>query len=128
MKKILIVEDDTFISRLYFAKLQNMGHSVKIAETGKDGLREIQDWRPDLILLDLILPIIDGFELLKRIKADNNLKNIPVIILSNLDQRQSIEQGLKLGADDYMIKANFTPSDVVKKVEKCLQEKNSTIY
>lgn len=128
MKKILIVEDDTFISRLYFAKLQSIGHDVKIAETGKDGLREIQDWRPDLILLDLILPIIDGFELLKRIKADNNLKNIPVIILSNLDQRQSIEQCLKLGADDYMIKANFTPSDVVKKVEKCLQEKNSTIY
>lgn len=124
MSKILIVEDDTFISKMYEAKLDNLGYPTKIAENGQDALQLIKEWMPDLILLDLILPILDGFEVLKQIKADNNLKNIPIIILSNLDQKENIEKGIALGADDYMIKAQFTPSEVVKKIEKCLKNKN----
>ncbi|PIP16962.1 MAG: response regulator, partial [Candidatus Portnoybacteria bacterium CG23_combo_of_CG06-09_8_20_14_all_37_13] len=80
-------------------------------------------WLPDLVLLDLILPILDGFEFLKQIKADNNFKNIPIIVLSNLDQKENIEKGISLGASDYIIKAQFTPSEVVEKIEKCLKSK-----
>ena len=123
MNKILIVEDDTFISRMYEAKLSSLGYQVKIAENGQDGLRLIKEWLPDLVLLDLILPILDGFEFLKQIKADNNLKNIPIIVLSNLDQKENIEKGISLGASDYIIKAQFTPSEVVEKIEKCLKSK-----
>ena len=123
MNKILIVEDDTFISRMYEAKLVNLGYEAKIAENGQDGLRVMQEWLPDLVLLDLILPILDGFEFLKQIKADNNLKNIPIIVLSNLDQKENIEKGISLGASDYIIKAQFTPSEVVEKIEKCLKSK-----
>lgn len=123
MNKILIVEDDTFISRMYEAKLSSLGYQVKIAENGQDGLRVMQEWLPDLVLLDLILPILDGFEFLKQIKADNNFKNIPIIVLSNLDQKENIEKGISLGASDYIIKAQFTPSEVVEKIEKCLKSK-----
>lgn len=123
MSKILIVEDDTFISRMYEAKLNNLGYDVKIAENGQDGLQIVKEWLPDLILLDLILPILDGFEVLKELKADINFKNIPIIILSNLDQKENIEKGISLGADDYIIKAQFTPSEVVEKIEKCLKSK-----
>jgi len=124
MAKILIVEDDTFISRMYEAKLNNLGYQTKIAENGQDGLQIIKEWLPDLVLLDLILPILDGFEVLKELKADNNFKNIPIIILSNLDQKENIEKGIALGASDYIIKAQFTPSEVVEKIEKCLKSRS----
>lgn len=124
MHKILIVEDDTFISKMYEAKLNNLGYQAKIAENGQDGLQIVKEWLPDLVLLDLILPLLDGFEVLKELKADINFKNIPIIILSNLDQKENIEKGIALGADDYIIKAQFTPSEVVEKIEKCLKNKN----
>lgn len=124
MNKILIVEDDTFISKMYEAKLNNLGYQAKIAENGQDGLQIVKEWLPDLVLLDLILPLLDGFEVLKELKADINFKNIPIIILSNLDQKENIEKGIALGADDYIIKAQFTPSEVVEKIEKCLKNKN----
>lgn len=123
MKKILIVEDDTFISKMYELKLNKLSYQPKIAENGQEALQIIEEWSPDLILLDLILPVLDGFETLKKLKANEKLKKIPVIILSNLDQKDSIEKGLGLGADDYIIKANFTPGEVVKKIEECLQNK-----
>ena len=82
----------------------------------------IKENKPDLVILDVIMPQIDGFEVLKTIKMDSNLKDIPVILLTNLGQKENIEDGLKLGADDYVIKAHFTPEEVVGKVEKVLKE------
>lgn len=123
-KKILIVEDDTFIYKMYETKLHQLSYKSRIAENGEDALKIARDWKPDLILLDLIMPMLDGFEVLKKLKADVDLKNIPVIILSNLGQRANIEKGLELGADDYIIKMKFTPTEVVKKIEECFANRS----
>lgn len=91
-----------------------------IALDGEKGLKLALSKEPDLILLDLILPGINGFEVLKVLKKDEAAKKIPVILLTNLSQKEDIEQGLALGADDYLIKTNFMPSEIVEKVRKFL--------
>ena len=83
-------------------------------------MKKIKDEKPDLILLDLLLPNIDGFEVLERVKADQSLGSIPVIIISNLGQKEDIERALKLGAVDYMVKAQFTPAEIIKRVKEAL--------
>jgi DNA-binding response OmpR family regulator len=120
MAKILIVEDDKFLRELIAKKLKNEGFDVVEAVDGEEGLKKIKEERPDLVLLDLILPGIDGFEVLARVKEDPNLAQIPVIILSNLGQREEVERGLKLGASDYLIKAHFTPGEIVEKIKNIL--------
>jgi len=89
---------------------------------GEEGLKRIREDKPDLILLDLILPGVDGFEVLSKLKEDPTLASIPVIILSNLGQREDIEKGLKLGAIDYLVKAHFTPNEIVDKVKAGLSQ------
>jgi len=116
MKKILIIEDDKFLRELISKKLLKEGHTVNEAIDGEDGIKKTREDKPDLILLDLILPGIDGFEVLSQIKTDPSLATIPVIILSNLGQREDVEKGLKLGAVDYLIKAHFTPGGIIEKV------------
>jgi two-component system alkaline phosphatase synthesis response regulator PhoP len=103
MAKILIVEDDRFLRELIARKLRNEGYEVIEAVDGEEGLKRIKEEKPDLVLLDLILPGIDGFEVLESAKKDSEIASIPVIILSNLGQREEIERGLKLGAIDYLI-------------------------
>lgn len=121
MPKILIIEDDKFLRQLMSRKLTDKNFEIEEATDGEEGLRKIRDIKPDLILLDLILPGIDGFDLLSQIKEDISLAPIPVIILSNLGQREDIEKGLKLGAVDYLVKAHFTPNEIIDKVEKALK-------
>ena len=121
MKKILIIEDDPFLSEMYLAKLSQSGFKTEIAADGKKGMEKIKTSRPDLILLDIVLPKIDGFEILKKIKKDSKLKKIPVILLTNLGQKNEVEKGLNLGADEYIIKAHFTPTAVVAKVKEILK-------
>ncbi len=123
-KKILIVEDDKFLRDLITQKLWKEGFDVVEAVDGEHGLKKVKEVKPDLILLDLILPGIDGFAVLAETKKDPGLALIPVIILSNLGQRDDIEKGLKLGAVDYLIKAHFTPGEIIEKVKKVLEEKN----
>ena len=120
MKKILLIEDDPFLSEMYVAKLSQSGFKTEIAADGKKGMEKIKTSRPDLILLDIVLPKIDGFEILKKIKKDSKLKKIPVILLTNLGQKNEVEKGLTLGADEYIIKAHFTPTAVVAKVKEIL--------
>jgi DNA-binding response OmpR family regulator len=115
-KTILIVEDDKFLRELIAQKLKKEGYNVSEAIDGEEGIKKIKEEKPDLIVLDLILPGIDGFEVLSRMMADKELAKIPVIILSNLGQREEIERGLKLGAKDYMIKAHFTPREIIDKI------------
>jgi len=117
MSKILIVEDDKFLRELIARKLTQENFEVIEAIDGEEGLKRIRDDKPDLILLDLILPGVDGFEVLSKLKEDPTLASIPVIILSNLGQREDIEKGLKLGAIDYLVKAHFTPNEIVDKVK-----------
>ena len=120
MAKILVIEDDNFLRELMSKKLSSEGYDVVEAVDGEDGLKRIKETKPDLVLLDLILPGIDGFGVLAEIKQDASLAPIPVIILSNLGQKEDIEKGIKLGAVDYMVKAHFTPKEIVAKVKKIL--------
>jgi len=116
-KTVLIVEDDKFLRELISRKILNEGFDISEAVDGEDGLKKVKEEKPDLILLDLILPGIDGFEFLARIKEDSSLAQIPVIILSNLGQKEDIEKGMKLGAVDYLIKAHFTPREIIEKIK-----------
>lgn len=121
-KSILLVEDDEFLAELYATKLKLEGYEISLASDGEKGLKMVKEKMPDLVLLDIILPKMDGFEILKAIKADKDLKNIPVILLTNLSQKDEVKKGLELGANDYLIKAHFMPSEVVRKIEQTLSK------
>lgn len=118
---ILIIEDDKFLRELIAGKLTKEGYKISEAIDGEEGIRKIRDEKPDLILLDLILPGIDGFEVLSRMEKEPSIAKIPVIILSNLGQREDVERGLKMGAVDYLIKAHFTPREVIDKIKAVLK-------
>lgn len=120
-KKILIVEDDKFLRELIARKLTDEGFEIIEAVDGEDGIKKIKETKPDLVLLDLILPSIDGFEVLSRVKGDASLASIPIIILSNLGQKEEVEKGLDLGAVDYLIKAHFTPGEIIEKIKNILK-------
>lgn len=122
-KKILIVEDDKFLRELIARKLTNEGYEASEAVDGEEGIKKIKEEKPDLVLLDLILPGIDGFEVLSKMKEDSFLAQIPVVILSNLGQRDEVEKGLNLGAADFLIKAHFTPGEVIERVKRILKIK-----
>jgi len=121
-KTILLIEDDEFLAELYGTKLSLESYEVALASDGEKGLKMIREKKPSLILLDIILPKMDGFEILKAMKADKEVKNIPVILLTNLSQKDEVKKGLDLGAKDYLIKAHFMPSEVVKKIKETLGE------
>ncbi len=121
--KILLVEDDPFLLSMYATKFEMEGFVVVLAEDGEKGLKLAGKEKPSIILLDVLLPKMDGFEVLKALKADKATKDIPVILLTNLSQRDDVEQGQALGAVDYLIKAHFMPSEVVEKIKKVLGDK-----
>jgi len=120
MNTILLVEDDPFLIDIYTTKLKESGFSVKVVTDGEEALRIIKEKKPDLMILDIVLPQVDGWELLRRIRSMSELKNLKVIILSNLCQKEEVEKGLKLGAIKYLIKAHYTPSQVLKEVKQIL--------
>lgn len=115
---ILIVEDDVFLADLYKTKFTLEGFKVSAAYDGEKGLELAKKVEPDVILLDLVLPKMSGFDVLREIKLDKKVRDVPVILLTNLSQKSDVEKGLKLGADDYLIKAHFMPSEVVEKIKK----------
>ncbi|MGB9598267.1 MAG: response regulator transcription factor [Minisyncoccales bacterium] len=118
-QKILIIEDDKFLAQLLKKKLEEEKLEVVIAPNGEIGLKNAPE--TNLIILDLLLPEMDGFEVLKKLKENENTKKIPVLILSNLGQREEIKQGLELGAVDYLVKANFTPREIIEKIKLLLK-------
>jgi DNA-binding response OmpR family regulator len=120
-KKILIVEDDKFLRELIVKKLSNEGYDVIEAVDGEQGIQKIRDTKPDLVLLDLILPGIDGFGVLMQKKEDPFIALIPVIVLSNLGQKEDVDKGIGLGATDYLIKAHFTPGEIIEKVRNIIK-------
>ncbi|OGI17814.1 MAG: hypothetical protein A3J63_03385 [Candidatus Moranbacteria bacterium RIFCSPHIGHO2_02_FULL_40_12b] len=121
-KKILLVEDDVFVSDVYQTKLKQEGFEVISAENGSEAMKKLETVVPDIILLDIIMPYMDGKEVLARLKESEKWKNIPVIILTNLSQRDDVEEILQKGADDYLIKSHFTPSEVVEKIKAVLDK------
>ena len=116
----MLIEDDTFLSNIYKKKFEMEGYKVIPAMDGEAGLSFAKTKKPDLILLDILLPKIDGFTVLKEIKADEKIKDIPVMLLTNLGQKDDVSKGLELGATDYLIKAHFKPSETVSKVRKII--------
>jgi len=121
--KILIVEDDAYITGMYKTKLIMAGYDVKVAEDGEKGLAALEAETPDLLLLDIVLPKVDGFQILEEVRKNPKTKDLPVILLTNLGQKVDVERGLALGADDYMIKAHYTPSEVVEKISNLISRK-----
>lgn len=116
-KKILIIEDDDFFRELIRKKLlSSKDFEIIEAVDGEKGVEEMKEKKPDLVLLDLLLPNVDGFEVLSRAKADSDISKIPIIILSNLGQQEDIEKALKLGAHDYLIKSQFDINQIVDKI------------
>ena len=120
MKHILLIEDDPFLIDIYTTKLKEAGYSVETAEDGDEGLRMIKEKKPDLVLLDVVLPNFNGWEILRKIKKDDNFKDLKIVVLSNLGEKDEVEKGLKLGATKYLVKAHYTPSEVIKEVKKIL--------
>ncbi|MCX6763704.1 MAG: response regulator [Candidatus Moranbacteria bacterium] len=123
-KIIMIVEDDSFVMDIYNTKFTQTGYAVVGALNGQEALKKMEETKPDLILLDIVMPQMDGYEFLKIMKSREEFKNIPVVLLTNLNQKEEIEKGMDLGAQDYLIKSHFTPSEVLAKVEKMLNVSN----
>jgi two-component system alkaline phosphatase synthesis response regulator PhoP len=117
-KKILIVEDEEILLDLLKKKLINQGYGVVVARDGEEGLRIMREEKPDLVLLDIIMPKLGGFEVMEEMQKDSKLKNIPIIIVSNSGQPVEIEKARELGARDWLIKTEFDPQEVVEKVIK----------
>lgn len=120
MHKIVIVEDEEALARVLKEKFEDEEFEVELAMDGKAALEIIQKTRPDLVLLDLMLPKRDGIDVLKDLKADNELKHLPVIVLSNLDGDEDIKQAITLGAKDYFVKSQHPIKEVVEKVRDFL--------
>jgi len=121
--KVLIIEDDIYISEMYRIKFESEKFKTIITNNGVKILEIIEKEKPNIILLDIVMPVMDGFDVLKIIKNSKKHKNIPVVMLTNLSQKESIERGFELGAESYIVKSHFTPSEVVKKVRDILDGK-----
>lgn len=117
-KKILIVEDDEFLLKAYKIKLVQAGFKLFMAKDGEKGVEMMKKYLPDLVILDLMLPKLTGFEFLKRVKKDPKTKHIPVVVLSVLGQKTDWEKAMSLGAAEYFIKTDYTLDDVIKRINK----------
>jgi len=121
MKTILLVEDDPFVVDIYTTKLESAGFSVGVAEDGEEALRKLKEKKPDLMILDIVLPNIDGWELLKMIRSELGMEDLKVVVLSNLTQKEEVQKGINLGVIRHFVKASFTPSEVVEEIKKILR-------
>lgn len=119
---IVIIEDDKFLRELVGQKLIREGYEVFMALDGEEGVRLVKEKKPNLVLLDLILPGMDGFEVITALKSDADVSLIPIIVLSNLDQKEDMEKVFKLGAVDFLVKAHSAPGEVIDKVKEVLQK------
>ena len=120
MAKILLIEDDKFLVRAYKDGLEQAGFEVAVAFDGREGIEKMKSEKPDLVLLDLIMPVKNGFEVLGEVAMVDELRKIPIIILSNLSQESDLERGMALGATDYLVKADFSLESVIEKVKEHL--------
>lgn len=132
-KRILVIEDDPFLTDIYQTKLKQNDYQASFAMTGEDGLLALKENKFDVLLLDIVLPKMDGWEVLETIKRDResaanpNLNNLKIIILSNLGQKEEIKKGLDLGADGFMIKAHFTPSQIVEEIKNTINNPKESL-
>jgi len=120
--KVLLVEDDAFLREICSKKLTKEGYTVYEAIDGEQALEGVKQIKPDIVLLDIILPAIDGFQILNEIRSnfDKAISKVPVIMLSNLGQDDDIKKAMDMGADDYLVKAHFTTEEIVTKIKKIM--------
>jgi DNA-binding response OmpR family regulator len=119
-KRILLAEDDRFLRRAAEARLRQQGFEVLTATDGEEALRVARAEHPDLVLLDVVMPQLQGFDVLKALKRDAVTSRIPVIVLSNLGQEHDVEQAIALGAEAYLVKAHLSLQDLVQKIDATL--------
>ena len=119
--KVLLVEDDPFIRDIYQVKFSQEGFEVFAVDNGIKALEKLEQVIPNIILLDIIMPYMDGLETLKNIKSNENWKKIPIIMLTNISEKEKINESENYGVDDYLIKSHFTPSEVLDKVKSLLK-------
>lgn len=117
-KKILLIEDEEIIIGLLERKLAQEGYEISVARDGLEGLEKMRETKPDLVLLDIIMPRMGGFEVMEEMNRDPDLKKIPVVIISNSGQPVELDRARELGARDWLIKTEFDPEEVLKKVRK----------
>lgn len=117
-KKIALLDDDEVLARLTVGELTKAGFAVAHASDGEKGWELVQKELPDLVLLDIVMPKLDGIGVLKKIKEDEKTKNIPVVMLTNLDDTEKVAEAMQLGARSYLVKTDWKISDVIKKIEE----------
>lgn len=118
--KILLMEDEAMLASMYETKFKRDGFAIEIAHDGEEGLTKAKAANFDVILVDIIMPKLDGFAVLRALRALPQYKTTPIILLTNLGQEEDIKKGQELGATDYMVKANFTPSQITTKLKELL--------
>lgn len=122
IKKVLIIEDDIFLGGVIAKKLSENGFETKLSSDGAEGFGEIKSWKPDLVLVDVILPSMNGYEILEAKAKDPDIMNIPVIVVSNSGQPVEIKRVMALGAKDYLIKTQFNPEEILTKIKNISSE------
>lgn len=125
--KIIIIEDDHFFQNFYSIKLKDLGYQVEVANNGQEGIDKVKIYLPDLVLLDLIMPVKDGFQVLTELKSDPVLSKIPIIVFSTLGQETDIKKAISLGARDYINKSFFDFEAFLKRVVTYLAPVNTKI-
>ncbi|MBI5765709.1 response regulator [Candidatus Falkowbacteria bacterium] len=120
--KVLLVEDDSMIVKMYKMRFEEEGYAVLVTDKGSEAIEIVEKEKPDIILLDVILPEVDGFTVLQRLKNDTKTKEIPILLLTNLGQESDKEKGLQMGAADYFIKAQHTPVEIIQKIKELINK------
>jgi len=120
--KILLIEDEEMLASMYSTKFKKEGFEIETALNGEEGLEKAKQGKFDIVLVDIIMPKLDGFAVLKALREIDKYKDVPVFMLTNLGQDEDMEKGKKLGATDYLIKANFTPSQVLEKIKSAINK------
>jgi DNA-binding response OmpR family regulator len=126
MARVLVVEDDPLISRMYLKVFTFESFEVQMAENGQVGLDKLKDFQPDIILIDVMMPVMNGVEMLTKLKNDPTTKDIPVIMLTNLSDVHTAESTTKLGALKYIVKGNYNPMDIAAMVREILNGKETS--
>lgn len=121
MAKILLIDDDKLLTKMYSDTFKEDGHEVQVASDGLDGLKKAVEFKPDLILLDIIMPKLNGLDTLKKLKERDETRKIPVVMLTIVGFEQGVEKGLNLGAATYMIKASYSSKEVKEKIDEILE-------
>lgn len=126
--KILIVDDEEILRRIYSDRLTFEGFGIDTAADGEEALNKIRAAAPNLILLDILMPKLNGLQVLEQLNADPQLKTIPVIVLSNVANDENIKKALSLGAKDYLLKTNFSPNEIINKIKTLLESGGQKVY